>query len=114
MSSKQNKQQQVLFLCPLTREYDDVYLVIRQAVEKLGAKVYRVDEILFSGSIIEQIYASIETADLIICDVSENQGNVMYELGYAHALQKSVLPISQKKARLPFNLQTGHIAIYDR
>lgn len=56
----------------------------------------------------------IKSADFIIADLTGNDPNVMYELGFAHALRKPVLHIvSIKQTQIPNDL-AGYIYItYD-
>ncbi|MEM1953580.1 MAG: toll/interleukin-1 receptor domain-containing protein [Candidatus Caldarchaeum sp.] len=110
----------VFVILPFSAEFDSVYSVIKASVETLGASVgavgptvYRVDEIAKPGNIIEAVFESIETADLIICDISGPNCNVMYELGYAHAIRKPVLVISRPGERIPFDIRSVRALIYD-
>ena len=56
----------------------------------------------------------IKGADFIIADLTGNNPNVMYEVGFAHALRKPVLPIVQsKQTQIPNDL-AGYVYItYD-
>lgn len=66
--------------------------------------VSRYGELLSSAS--ESMYRSLEKADLIIADITDGHPNVMYELGFAHALKKPVLPIVEKgAAQIPTDLR---------
>ena len=52
---------------------------------------------------------SIELADDIVADLSGNNPNIMYEVGYAHGIRKRVLLIvNQQEANLPVDI-TGHL-----
>ena len=51
--------------------------------------------------------------DIIVADVSGNNPNVMWELGYAMALGKPAIPISTNVGRLPFNIREMRTIPYD-
>jgi len=107
-------------LMPFREEFDDVYLVIRDAVsvasESLGMEIRcrRADEIAKPGRITEQILHEIESADLLIADLSGNNPNVMYELGYGHALEKTAIIINQDVHTSPFDVKDFRQVLYDR
>ena len=42
---------------------------------------------------------------IVICDFSERNPNVFYEVGIAHTLGKHVIPITQTPNDVPFDLQ---------
>jgi hypothetical protein len=52
----------------------------------------------------DQILRHIETADLLVADLTDTNGNVMYEVGYADALRKAIVVINQDVASTPFDL----------
>jgi len=61
------------------------------AIRHLDLEPYRVDQMRISDSILTDILAAIRRARLILCDISKiggvRNGNVMYELGLAHAVR---------------------------
>jgi nucleoside 2-deoxyribosyltransferase len=69
----------------------------------LGIECRRSDEIDEAGRITEQIYEAIENADALVADISDRNPNVMYELGYAHALKKAVI-ILNSGSDAPFDV----------
>lgn len=87
--------------------------MIRAASQSLGVDTWRLDQVAAPGSITEQLYAAIEESDLIICDITNSNPNVMYELGYAHALSKPVILISQRSERMPFDVRSVRTLFYD-
>ena len=79
----------------------------------MGVNCTRVDELHFSKSILSQIYNGIKKADFIIADMTDNNPNVYYEIGYAHALGKEVILISQKNENIPFDFSDMNRIEYD-
>ena len=46
----------------------------------------------------------IYRSKIVICDFTGKNANVFYEAGIAHTLGKPVIPITQNKYDIPFNL----------
>jgi hypothetical protein len=91
---------------PFKGEFDNVYYYgIKKPVEDLGRKCERLDQEKFAGDIIERIKQRIAAAELVIADITGNNPNVFYEIGYAEGIKKKVVLISQEK-ELPFDLRT--------
>jgi hypothetical protein len=91
---------------PFAPEYDDVfYVAMSSAAQAVNAKCYRVDKEHFTGEIVPHIKESIEKSIAVIGDISEAKPNVMYEVGYAHALRKPTVHISSTPlVELPFDV----------
>lgn len=98
-----------------TAEFNTLYTdVIRPVCEANGYKVIRADDFYTSGQIIEDVTQSIRTASLIIADVTPDNPNVFYELGFAHAIGKSTVLLSdRKRERLPFDISGFRTIFYD-
>lgn len=79
----------------------------------LDSTVFRLDTIATAGNITEKLYEAIDLADLIICDITDVNPNVMYELGYAHAVRKPVILISHRQESMPFDVRSVRVIIYD-
>jgi nucleoside 2-deoxyribosyltransferase len=70
----------------------------------VGVRCLRADEIERSGRITEQIYEAIANADALVADIGGLDPNVMYELGYAHALKKEVIILNDRDDA-PFDIK---------
>jgi hypothetical protein len=104
-------------IMPFKPEFDDVYAAIKQTVEAAttGANsCFRSDEMRPAGRITDRMLGHLQSADLCIADVSGNNPNVMWELGYVMALQKPTIVITQKIADLPFDLRDMQSIEYER
>jgi hypothetical protein len=96
----------VFVLMPFLDEFDDIYqLGIKPACSDAGAYCERVDEQIFHESILERIYNQIAKADVIVADMTGRNANVFYETGYAHALGKKVILLTQNGDDIPFDLK---------
>lgn len=57
-------------------------------------------------NIIKDIVQGINSADIIIADLTGLNPNVFYELGLAHAMNKKVIIITQDLSELPFDIKS--------
>jgi hypothetical protein len=104
----------IFVLMPFKEEFSDIYeLGIKAACEEAGAYCERVDEQIFVGGILERVYNQISKADLIVSDMSERNPNVFYETGYAHALGKQVILLTQRAEDIPFDLSHYPHIVYE-
>lgn len=83
-----------------------------QLARRWGAYCERVDEQHFRESILQRIYNQIAKADVVVADMSGKNPNVFYEVGYAHALGKDVILLTQKAEDIPFDLKHHHHVVY--
>lgn len=78
--------------------------IVSPVVTALGFdKPTRADNIAVPGMITNQIVSAILDSDLVIADLSYENGNVFYELAIRHAAQKPVIHIAINDAKLPFD-----------
>ena len=93
-------------LMPFDSAFDDLYRFgIKEPAEQLGIVAERVDEQIYTESILERIYRQIDRADIIIADMSGQNPNVFYEVGYAHAKSKLCILLTEKVSDIPFDLK---------
>lgn len=105
----------VFVIMPFKHEFDDIYkLGIKAACNELDYYCERVDEQVYDGSMIERIYNQIRCADFIVADMSEKNPNVFFEVGYAFALEKRVILVTQYANDIPFDMKTYFHIIYKR
>ena len=83
---------QVFVIMSLAPQLDPVFNdAIKPAIEATGFRAYRVDREEPVGSITEDILRKIESAPLIVGDLTLERCNCYYELGYARGLGKRVI-----------------------
>jgi hypothetical protein len=100
-------------LMPFAKEFDDVYtLGIKEACARAGAYCERVEEQIFHEPILDRIYNQIAKADIVIADMSGRNPNVFYEVGYAHAIGKTTVLLTNKADDIPFDLKHFPHLIY--
>lgn len=103
----------VFVIMPFSADLDDVYFFgIHQAVQELGLTCARVDQIVFTGSVVDEIYHQLAHASLIIAELTQPNINVYYELGIAHALQRPVVLLTNNVASAPFDLKVTNHLVY--
>lgn len=89
---------------------EDVYRGFSDALEPLGYKVLRADEVTKDDMITQTIWELINRSKFIIADCTGKNPNVFYELGLAHAVGKSVFICTQNSSDVSFDLM--HIRHY--
>jgi nucleoside 2-deoxyribosyltransferase len=104
-------------IMPFAGEFDDVYAAIKVNVEAVispGGVCVRLDEARPAGRINDRLLREIEAAAICVVDVTGNNPNVMWELGYAMALKKPTILLTQDVAALPFDVRDLQTLPYDR
>ncbi len=112
----QTKKPSVFCVMKFEQAFDDLYQdVIKPQSEKLGLEAIRADENYASTPIINDIIREIQAASVIICDITMDNPNVFYELGYAHALRKTTILLAdrQKRTNLPFDVSGYRTIFYE-
>ena len=97
------------------KNYDELYNdVIKAVCVEKGYEVVRADEITNSGLILNDIIYLIKNASLIIADITPDNPNVFYEVGYSHALNKPTILLNEKSSRekLPFDVSGFRTIFY--
>lgn len=93
-----------------TKRYDDVY---KPAIETVGLSAYRVDLDPTVKIPIEDIESKIKDSIICFADISVDNPNVWYELGYAFALGKDVVMVCDEGRRdFPFDVRHKNIIRY--
>jgi hypothetical protein len=100
---------------PFAKPIGDHYrLIYETAIRKAGLTPVRADnEIFGTGKIIDQVWSGINSAKVLIAELTNRNPNVFYELGLAHALEKPVVLISSNENDVPFDLQHIRVIYYD-
>ncbi|MEM6845023.1 MAG: hypothetical protein AAF632_22610 [Bacteroidota bacterium] len=96
---------------PIGNYYSKIY---KPAVQKAGLTPIRADtEIFGTGKIMDQIWKGINSAKVLVSELTTRNPNVFYELGLAHALNKPVILVSRNEEDVPFDLQHIRVIYYD-
>ena len=88
---------------------------VRRALEDIGVEVFRFDEIAAGALWANAITDAVRSSDFLVVDVTRQNPNVFYELGFAHALRKPTILIASSEATgaLPSDLAGFQYIVYD-
>ena len=88
--------------------------VIEPVCTDFGFQVIRGDNVYTNGLIIEDITRSIRECSIVIADITPNNANVYYELGFAHGIGKPAILLSDRnRDKLPFDISGFRLLFYD-
>lgn len=91
------------------KRYDDVFA---PAIVKAGLEPYRADRDLSASIPIEAIEKNIRDADVCLADISHENPNVWFEVGYAFASGKEVVLVCKEGSTFPFDVRHRTITTY--
>ena len=93
------------------KRYEDVFA---PAIRAAGLEPYRVDRDPGVSVPIDDIQGGIEAAELVLADVTTDNPNVWFELGYAIAARRDVVLLcsDERKTKFPFDVQHRNIVQY--
>jgi hypothetical protein len=108
------KGKKVLFgIMPFDSEFIDVWDgAIKRAAKNTGFYPLRIDMITKSSDITDDIIEVIRQSKIVVIDVTKNNPNVMFEFGYALALKKTPVVISQSTDYLSFDIKNMRTIVY--
>lgn len=87
--------------------FDHVWAGIREAAALCGMNAERADNRWDHPAIIQDIVSLIDQGAIVVCDCTNKNPNVFYEMGIAHAIGKELITITQKSDDIPFDI--GHL-----
>jgi len=99
--------------------YNEVYSHVIKNVcdrEEFKIEAVRADEIYGPGIIIKDVIDRIAKSQVVIADISPDNPNVYFEVGYALALGKPIILLAQRRKPgepLPFDLSAFRVLFYD-
>ena len=94
------------------RRFEDTFA---PALRGAGLAAYRVDKDPSPDVLIDAIEEGIREAAIVLADVTTDNPNVWYELGYAYAASKPVILLcceNEREGTLPFDIQHRHVIHY--
>jgi len=105
----------VFVAMPFTEEMDDVYYYgIQAPINAAGYLCERADLTPFTGDILDRIKARIETASLVIAELSTANPNVFLEVGYAWGKERPTILLVRDAEKLPFDVRGQRCLVYRR
>lgn len=103
-----------IYLATHTKPYDCIQQALESISDLFNLTVYRADLFNMNEPILSQIIEGIKKADLVIADISNENPNVFYEIGIAHAANKPVIILSQSDNFNKFSLLLNRFYKYDK
>ena len=96
---------------PFDKRYHDV---LEPAIKDAGLEPYRVDEDPATTILIDDIEKGIRDAEVCLADITTNNPNIWYEVGFALANGKAVILIclDPRPETFPFDIRHRHIITY--
>lgn len=92
------------------KRYADVFV---PAIEGAGLEPYRVDKDPSATILIEVIEENIRNSEACLADISADNPNVWYELGYAFAAGRPVVMVASESSKgFPFDVRHRKIITY--
>src|SRR5215216_1697898 len=103
----------VFVAMPFDKKMDDIFHYgIRNAVNNAGFLCERIDEVVFTGDVLDLIKRRIGKASLVIADLTTANPNVYLEVGYAWGLGIPTVLIVQAAEELKFDVKGQKCIIY--
>lgn len=98
---------------PFDREFDPLYDTIRRAAESCGMYAERVDKQVFETTILDHVHNQLNKADFVIAVLTGLRPDVMYEVGYAVAVGRSIISVHKRGEKIPFDLNQQSLLLYE-
>lgn len=93
-----------------TKVYEQIFC---PAIVEAGYEPYRVDEDKICTSIIGKIFSAVQDCPMAICDLSNRNPNVLYELGLRQAYDKPVVLVQDEKTERIFDVSGINTVTYN-
>lgn len=93
------------------KRFEDIF---KPAIEKSGYDAYRIDKDLSVRIPIDEIEKNIRESHICFAEITSDNPNVWYELGYAFACDKDVIMVcsDERTGKFPFDIQHRHVITY--
>ncbi len=102
----------VALMIPFSSEFEPVFASVERACAATGFRCRRAKDIWEYQAVIQDIFALIFRAQVVVCDVTGKNPNVFYEAGIAHTLGKTVIPLTQSAQDIPFDISHHRYLLY--
>lgn len=106
------KRQSCFIAMPFDSLYDKIFNTIKESVNKTFYRCIRIDQQQFTKPIIDKIFLEIGNAKLVIFLATDQNSNAFYECGYAVAMNKEVIMLTDIYENLPFDIKQRNAIAY--
>ena len=105
----------VFVAMPFAENMDDVFHYgIQSAVNDAGFLCERADLSTFTGDVLEWVKKRIESASLVVADLSDANPNVYLEVGYAWGCGKPTVLLTKDTRQLKFDVRSQRCVLYKK
>jgi hypothetical protein len=112
-AESQNKPH-IFVAMPFSKDLEDVFVFgIQAPINGAGYLCERVDMAIFTGDILDRIKTRIETAALIVADLTGANPNVYLEVGYAWGKNRPTLLLVKKADEVKFDVRGQRCIAYE-
>lgn len=102
-------------ISPFGEPFDTYFVhVIKPAIESCGLYAIRGDSLYRPTTIVDDIWTGIQSAKLLVAELTGRNPNVFYELGLAHAISKPVILLAESIEDVPFDLRAIRVLLYNK
>lgn len=109
---KEQNPNLVSVMMPFNANLNGTIGTIKKTCKELNIECKRADDIWDNNTFIQDIFDLIYTSKVIIADFTGKNPNVFYEVGIAHTLGKTVIPITQSIDDVPADLRHHRVLKY--
>ncbi len=102
----------VFVLTPFHDDSIGTYEAIRTVCNDLGLRALRGDEEFVRGDILPHVLRHLARARLVIANLEGRNPNVYYELGLAHAMDKTTVLLAKAPESVPFDVRAKKLVLY--
>ncbi len=111
--SSETEKPHIFVAMPFSPDMEDVFIFgIQGPVQEAGYLCERVDMDTFTGDIVERIKSRIETAKLVVADLTHSNANVYLEVGYAWGRNVRALLLCRNIEELKFDVKGQRCIVY--
>lgn len=115
MSAANQAQGSCFVVMPFGGIWDTYYeQIYSPAIHEAKLRPERADDVFRAGSILQEIVGSLSRAVVVLADITDNNRNVHYELGLAHALGKPTILVSPIGTPVFFDVGQERLLTYDK
>jgi hypothetical protein len=109
------KRPRSVVIAPFDSRADGVVDAARRALTNIGVDVFSFDDLSGGSAWGTAILDAITVSDFVVVDITEQNPNVFYELGIAHAMRKPtiLMAMSESGRRIPSDLAGFDYIVYD-
>lgn len=111
--SQSNAKPHIFVALPFSDEMEDIYTFgIQEPVNIMGYLCERVDSTTFTGDILSRIKSRIDSASLVVANLTGANPNVYLEVGYAWGKNRPTLLVAKQGDDLKFDVQGQRCIMY--